>query len=456
MDRRGTGVGMRVAYVVSGFLIASLPALAPNVVLAKPVHKAVPKATPRAQVAHPSTAVMAAYAAMPQGERRGIQADLALLGAYEGLASGDIDERTIAAVRGFQRRSNNRETGILDAPQREHLAAAAKTPAEAVGWRLVDDPITGARLGIPQKLAPRVATSRTGSRWSSAQGQIQIETFRLGEAALLALFDSEKKAFKRQIGFNMIKGDSFVISGTQSLKDFVVRADASGSELRGVTILYDQATAGIMKAVTAAIANSFAGFPDPNYRPPGMRRSVEYGSAIVVSSSGDLIAPAELTAECESIAVPGFGHAERVAADASGDLALIRLYGTRDLVAASFAGDKAPAGDLTLVGVADPLAQAGGAEVTRAAARLTLLGIEPAPRLGFSGAAAVDARGALSGMVDLKSTTVAGGGSANQSASLVPIAAIRAFLRAQGVTLAEPAGEHGIEESVMRVICVRK
>ena len=81
----------------------------------------------------------------------------------------------------------------------------------------------------------------------------------------------------------MLKPNSFVISGTQGLKNFVVRAEASGGEVRGITILYDQATAGIMAPVAIAMANSFEGFPDPNAAPPpGQQRAVEYGTAIVV------------------------------------------------------------------------------------------------------------------------------------------------------------------------------
>ncbi len=79
--------------------------------------------------------------------------------------------------------------------------------------------------------------------------------------------------------------DSFVIAGEQELKKFLVRAQASGSEVRGITILYDQATDGTMDRIAIAMADTFQGFPDPNVRlPPGSKRSVEYGTAIVVNS----------------------------------------------------------------------------------------------------------------------------------------------------------------------------
>jgi len=245
----------------------------------------------------------------------------------------------------------------------------------------------------------------------------------------------------------------------QGLKRFVVRAEARGGEIRGVTILYDQATEGTMSSVALATASAFIGFPDPNSAsPPGVRRMVEYGTAIVVSADGDLIASAHVTDECQAITVPSVGHAERVAEDKASDLALIRLYGTHNLVPAPLPTDVSrPAGEIVLVGVADPLVQAGGDDVTRVAARLTAQDIEPAPKPGFSGAAAVDAAGALIGMVELRPAVIAGNSVASQSATLLPVEAIRAFLQEQNVTASLARNEHApIEPSVVRVICVRK
>lgn len=333
---------------------------------------------------------------------------------------------------------------------------------DAVGWRLIEDPITGARLGLPEKLVPRTdVSSRGGSRWTSAQGQIQVETFRFAEASLSALFDEEKKAARRQIESSDLKNDSFVVRGVQGLKNFVVRADTRGGEVRGITILYDQATEGTMESISAAMATAFAGFPDPKAEAlPGIRRAVEYATAIVVGSDGDLIAPAHVTDDCQTISVPPLGHAERVAVDKTSDLALLRLYGARNLVAAPLAdGTASVKGDLTLTGIADPLAQAGGAEVSSAKVRLTAQGLEPAPALGFAGAAAIGAGGALVGMVNLKSSIVAtGGNSLNQAATLVPAETIRTFLQAHDVVLpATGTPEHrAIEQSTVRVVCVRK
>jgi hypothetical protein len=324
----------------------------------------------------------------------------------------------------------------------------------AAGWRIIDDLVTGARLGLPSALVPKTAPARMGSRWTSGGGQIDIETFHLHEGALPVLFDTEKKVRRRVVEHSTLTSDSFVMSGMQGLKRFIVRVQANGSELRGVTILFDQAIEGVMAPIAAAMANTYQGFPDPNAAPPpGLRRSVEYGTAIVVSGRGDVIAPAQVVDGCQSITIAGFGHAERIAEDKANDVALLRVYGAQDLLPVALTGDSAAGDDFTLVGIADPLAQAGGGAVTRAPAHRNAQNLDPAPKLGFSGAAAVDAQGRFAGMVDLSSTAVAGAGAVSQ-ATLMPAETLRAFLQTQNI--APAAVRNAIDQSVIRVICVRK
>ena len=353
---------------------------------------------------------------------------------------------------------NEREAAILGALERG--PAVMPSFPDSVGWRLIEDPATGARLGLPEKLVPRVSVSRIGARWSSAQGQIQVETFRFSEAALPALFEDEKKTARRQIEASVLKPDLFVISGAQGLKSFWMRADARGNEVRGVTVLYDQATEGTMERIALAMIGSYNAFPDLSAPvPAGLRRAVEYGSAVVVTRDGDLITSARLTDECRSITVPGIGHAERIAADGATDLALVRLYGARNLVPVVLAGDASPTGDLRLAGIDDPRTQQGEGAMSSVRARLTGSDIDAAVSPGFAGAAAFDAHGDFAGMVDFKTASVAASGAdfVRPAATLVPPAAIRAFLKAHGVSPATAADvSAGAEQSVVRVICVRK
>jgi hypothetical protein len=459
-----------IAIIAVGLLVAGAPALAqqsktaakPNPAKPAPTHSVAAKnpgpqqTVSHAVASHPTQAhgadTPAALADIPDAQRLAI-ADLIWLGGFDGLSAEEFDGHIADAIKAFQRRNGGKDTGVLSDQDRATLAQAAAAPEAAAGWRLLDDTATGAFLGVPAKIVPRASSTRTGSRWTSAQGQIQIETFRLHDASLPALFDQEKKTAKRYVAYSALNPDSFVIIGEQKLKLFVERAQSNGGEIRGVTIAYDQATEGTIAPVAVAVSDSFAGFPDVTGSVPARQRGVQYGTAIVVSGSGDLIAPDDATDDCQAITVPGFGHADRIAEDKADGLALLRLYGARDLVPAALDGATGAPGAVTLYGVADPLAQGGGAAVGSAAAQVSAQSLDPAPKPGFSGAAAVDAQGHFAGIVELKSPIVAGPGVAPQ-ATLIPASAVHTFLQAQGIVPAD--GHVAMEESIVRVICVRK
>ena len=100
-------------------------------------------------------------------------------GDYNGLVNGEFGDRAIAAVKAFQKRSGAKETGVLNQPERAALAAAAKPKQEAVGWRMVDDGASGARIGVPTKLVPQASQIIGGTRWASARGEYSVESFRI-------------------------------------------------------------------------------------------------------------------------------------------------------------------------------------------------------------------------------------------------------------------------------------
>src|SRR5205823_2900469 len=157
-----------------------------------------------------------------------IQLDLAWTGDYNGLANGESNDKTIAAIKTFQRNRKFKETGVLNTQERALLAASAKAKQAQVGWTMVDDAVTGARLGIPAKQVPNKTQSKTGTRWSSAQGQVQVETFKIREpgTTLAAVFEQQKKEpSTRKLEVNLLHGDFFILSGMQGLKKFYVRAE---------------------------------------------------------------------------------------------------------------------------------------------------------------------------------------------------------------------------------------
>jgi hypothetical protein len=126
------------------------------------------------------------------------------------------------------------------------------------------------------------------------------------------------------------------------------------------------------------------------------------------------------------------------------------------------APDGQNASDLTLVGIADPQQQGGNAATTATAAKLgppngTGRPLEPAPALGFSGAAALDPRGRLVGVALLKLAAMAGPTYVVSQALFVPAEDIRALLNGRNLAPANgPSGLDAAKAAVVRVICVRK
>ena len=401
-------------------------------------------------------AITASYTAIPLAERISIQNDLAWTGDYNGAINGEFAERAIAAVKTFQKRNGGKETGVLNQPERAALAVAAKPKQDAVGWRMADDPATGARLGVPAKLAPQMSPIIGGTRWASARGEVSVETFRIMQpgTTLRAVFERMKnEPAGRKPDYSVLRPDFFVISGLQNLKKFYVRAQLRDEEVRGFTVQYDQAMSGIMEPVVVAMSSAYMAFPQGAAPPP--RRKVEYASGVAVGP-GHIITTRDALDGCYVVTVAGVGGADRVAEDRG--LALLRVYAT-NLRPVALAGENTR-GDVTVLGVADPQAQGGGGAVSAAKARVSdALALDPAPALGFDGAAVLDSQGKLAGIAALKVPVVAGAGpTPAASAMLMPVEAIRNFLDAQNVPPAS-GGVSGVEAakaSVVRMICVRK
>ena len=398
--------------------------------------------------------------AMAQAERTAIQSDLAWVGVYNGSINGEVSDRMITAIRAFQKKQGAKETGILSPPERAKLAEAAKKLQNDVGWKVAQDPINGIRLGVPTKLVPQMSAmaNTTGSKWTSQEGHIVIETWRLRDAdqTIAKVAEQQKKEpADRKVDYSVVRPDFFVLSGTQGSKKFYVRGQVKGNEVRGLTIVYDQASAGIMGPVVIAMSSAFTPFPaTAQAEAPPPRKKVEYATGIVVSTDGAIITDRQAVDGCQFIVVPGHGNADRIAEDKARDLALLRIYGARDLKPIAI-GNTAAKSNVVLTGIADPQNQGGGAAVSSSNATLQATTLSPAPGIGFAGAAAVDGDGVFAGMTLLKPTVVAGAPSGGNDAAVVPAAQVLAFLKAHEITAAGDQ-KADAKAAVLRVVCVRK
>ena len=403
--------------------------------------------------------------AMAQAERLALQSDLAWVGEYNGAISGDVSERMVAAIKDYQKTKGGRPTGVLNPQERSVLAETARRRQENVGWKLVTDAATGVRLGIPIKLVPQQTSDASGVKWSSPTGTVQVLLTRRKEAnpTTAKLADQEKKDPPgRAVDYTVVKPDFFVLSGLQGLKKFYVRGTFRGDEVRILTILYDQATENIVEPVVIAMSSAFDAFPSGAGGPPP-RRTVDYGTGVVVTGDGAILADREVTDGCLAITIGGLGHADRLADDKDHNLALLHVYGARGLKAFSLATGAAKS-FVEITGIADPQNQAGGSTVTSVRAQIAQVGTEgdlalsPPPGLGFSGAPALEGDGKFAGLALLKPLVVATVAAANAppaaQAVLVQPDIVAAFLKANGVSAGGTSTD--AKASVVRVICVRK
>lgn len=402
--------------------------------------------------------------AMEQAERLAIQSDLAWVSLYNGAINGEASDRMVAAIKAFQKDHGAKQTGVLNAQERGVLSADAKKLQDNVGWKVLSDATSGARIGLPSKLVPLIISDVNGTKWSSATGTIQIEFARRKEASATTatVAASEKKLNARKTDYSVVKPDFFVLSGSQGLKKFYIRGQTRNNEVRVLTILYDQATEGTMIPVTVAMSSAYNPFPGNGVAQAGPppRKKVEYSTGIIASADGAIVADRQATDGCMTIAVPGYGNATRIADDDARELALLRIYGTSGLKPMAMVGNGAAKSNLSLTGIADPQSQGGRNAVTVVATIAAIVGTDitltPEPALGFSGAAALDGDGKFAGVARLKPAVVAGpaGTPLPSQALLVSADSVREFLKAKGVAVASGASD--AKASVLRLVCVRK
>ena len=452
-----------------------LPARAPKSAASKPrttqsiaAKTAPPKAekkkhdvelpTPRPDAMTTASLPPAASGGIPAGELLKIQSALLWAGDYR--KTGKDDEPLNGAVKNFQKRHKAKVTGVLTVEQRTELLAAGDAHERRYGWRVVTDPATGIRIGLPAKLVPNAHDAAHGTRWTSPHGEVQIETFRLKEPDLKLsdFYAQEKKSpSSRRVERGTLHNDDFSIHGLQGLKLFDVRAEKRDGEIRGFTLLYDQAMDGIVAPVADAMAAAFAPFPARNMPFAVLDMPVEYGTGLIVSARGDIVTDRQVTDGCKVIVAAGLGNAERVAEDKAQGLALLRVYGQRNLPALPLPRDAGLTHALTLIGIPDPREQRGASKPKEIKALLAggaAIDLQqPVPLAGFSGAAVLGDGGEVLGMMETRNAVLASNGPPIAPVHLITTAAIRDFLTTHGVT---PAASGSARESVVRVICVRK
>jgi len=84
-------------------------------------------------------------------------------------------------------------------------------------------------------MVPDARETPRGTRWSSAHGDVQVETFRIAGRDLKivrAVRQEKKSRHSARSNYSVLRDDSFFISGFQGLKKFSVKAQLRTAKCR--------------------------------------------------------------------------------------------------------------------------------------------------------------------------------------------------------------------------------
>jgi len=235
-----------------GAIVLAGPALAQG--------RLAPAPQPAAQMPNPAfEAAEQAFNALDEASRKAIQSDLIWVGGFTATVSGSFGRRTYDAILTFERATRSTADGLLDPAERKALAEAAGRARTAARYSRQIDGKTGAAFGLPLAQFPKRETLPNGSRWTSADGAVTLETANAaGDAAALPqAFERIMAIPGRKVTYKLLRPEFFVIAGEAGPRSFYTRFAPGTGRLVGYTISYPTPAAKAMERTVIALANSF-------------------------------------------------------------------------------------------------------------------------------------------------------------------------------------------------------
>ena len=409
------------------------------------------------------------------------------------MLDGAFGPATYGALTAFQRSLGTTPTGVLSETEMNRLDAEAREVFAATGFQIVPDPRSGLELGLPVALVPNRSTTKRGTRWSSPDGSVEVETIRMPLAEkdfgeLYELLSIEKPG--RAVTYSVIKESFFVVSGTKDDRRFYLRFRRMPWDSRGFSMSWNPNLVGSLDRIAIAMSNALfvSGEVDPDVTgrtvtdrrtpvpprapvpppaapattpatpqpvPPDTEPEQVAGSGFVVSAEGYVATNAHVVKDCREIVITGRGSARLIRSDTINDLAIIKFDAAAPVVYATLRRKPVDLGDDIYV-LGFPLAPILGDALTISSGIVSSLSgiagdsrqyqISASVQPGNSGGPVVDAFGGVAGIVVSRLDDVAtliDTGSLPQNVNF----AIRAqllepLLQSIGVTVEEsPPGE---------------
>lgn len=264
-----------------------------------------------------------AFEALAEAERKAIQDDLVWASSYRGTVDGGFGRGTYAALMEFERAARRAPDGILDADERKALAQLAEAGRRAVGWRVVDEPDIGARIGYPARMLNARRPSPTRVLFSSDGGALVLNVQRVagGVDGLAPLYEQMKAEQPgRKVTYAVLRPTWFVLTAEAGGRRTYRRFAQTLAGPVGFTFAYDAGFAD-GERLAVAIANAFQPLADAAAaapRPvtvetvkPAAVPVVEPPAAGLVAASAYAIAPgraitaAVVARACKTLTVRG-------------------------------------------------------------------------------------------------------------------------------------------------------
>jgi len=365
---------------------------------------------------------------LPEVDRKDVQDSLAWLGFYNSVTNGALGQRTADAIAAFEKRELLEPGAVIAGPGLAVLRAEANRQKSAVGFTLIDDAATGARIGVPSRLFDRKESAPGRTRLWSSRTPASLTLFASGaeDGGLPAWFARATTAAPgRKITYKLLRPDFAVVTGDEGSRRFFTRVAAGPDGLRGFTFVYPVTDAVTMDRVTIGIANSFAPFAgkpgaispgavssggqQPGQQAAGVPAARQAGGApltggaLLLGSGRALVATAAVRG-CKDIRL-GDTSATVTASDRQSGLSLLAAAGANPANAGPIVLAKAdaaqPADDLALAAwISDAAGKPQLSVIPGQLSETAQAGkVNAALQPGGAGALALDSSGALVGIV---------------------------------------------------------
>jgi hypothetical protein len=204
-----------------------------------------PRSTPSAQ-SDPGT----------RAERLAVQEALVLVAGYDAAIDGAFGERTVEAVRAFQRARGSEPTGRLTEAERAGLLEQADTVRLDYGFRRLEDAEIGYSLVYPANALSQTKSSSSSYRiLADAEDDVGLQIVEVDSRDLKTLFDD--LTGHEGVGYRRFGETWFVASGEVDDEMFysMARRVEDGSIV--VHLTYPLAERGFWDPYTVILYNSF-------------------------------------------------------------------------------------------------------------------------------------------------------------------------------------------------------